>query len=118
MTTGTANLSLLYDDFAIKGEYAYLTTSGNSIEHVALDGQAVGQIIAGRPNSTRIAQPTSCASERTSRYEHVLYVTNAGGLSSPINGNIPVGGEALAIDTGRWKQVRFSGLPEDTYFDT
>ncbi|KAK8058934.1 hypothetical protein PG994_009382 [Apiospora phragmitis] len=53
------NSLLLYDEFAIQGGYAYLmTSSGNLIERVALDGHSAGQIIAGSLNSALIAQPT------------------------------------------------------------
>ena len=92
-----------FDDFAIKGDDAYLVTgAGNSIERIGLDGTPRGRIIAGNLNSTQFAEPTSAAFGRTERDEHILYVVTAGGLAAPVDGNITVGAQILAVDTSRW----------------
>ena len=92
-----------FDDFAIKHEDAYLVTgSGNSIERIGLDGTPKGRIIAGDLNSTQIAGPTSAAFGRTERDSHVLYVITSGGTVAPVDGNITVGAQLLAVDTRKW----------------
>lgn len=94
-----------FDDFAIKGEDAYLVTgSGNSIERIGLDGTPKGRIIAGSLNSTQFAGPTSAAFGRTEKDNHILYVVTSGGLAAPVDGNITVGAQVLAVDTSRWQQ--------------
>ena len=95
---------LYFDDFAIKGNDAYLVTgSGNSIERIGLDGTHKGRIIAGSLNSTQFAEPTSCAFGRTEKDSNILYVITAGGLAAPVEGNITVGAQILAVDTSRWE---------------
>ena len=92
-----------FDDFAIRGEDAYLVTgSGNSIERTGLDGTPKGRIIAGSLNSTMFAEPTSAAFGRTEADRDVLYVVTAGGFASPVDGNITIGAQVLAVDTSRW----------------
>ena len=88
-----------YDDFALTryGD-AFLTTgSGNSVAEVMRDGGM--QIIAGEVNTTEIAQPTSAQFGRTVKDKDVLYVTTAGGLAFPIDGDVVVGGQVVAVDT-------------------
>ena len=57
------------------------------------------QIIAGEVNTTEIAQPTSAQFGRTVKDKDVLYVTTAGGLAFPIDGDVVVGGQGGAVDT-------------------
>ena len=88
-----------YDDFAFgrKTGAAYLVTgSGNSIEKVSRNGH--GEIIAGSLNSTAIAEPTSCAFGRGVTDQGILYVITSGGLAAPVNGNITVGAQVVAVD--------------------
>ena len=92
-----------FDDFAIKGDDAYLVTgTGNSVERIGLDGTPKGRIIAGDLNSTQIAGPTSAAFGRTEKDSHVLYVVTSGALAAPVNGKITIGAQILAIDTKKW----------------
>jgi hypothetical protein len=92
-----------FDDFAIKGDDAYLVTgAGNSIERIGLDGIPKGRIIAGNLNSTQFAEPTSAAFGRMERDADILYVVTGGGLAAPVDGNITVGAQILAVDTSRW----------------
>ena len=88
-----------YDDFALDryGDAFLATGNGDSIEEVKRDGS--GQIIAGAVNTTEIAQPTSAQFGRTVRDRNVLYVTTAGGLAVPIDGDVVVGGQVVAVDT-------------------
>lgn len=91
-----------YDDFALRGEYAYMVTGyGDSIERVSLDGKSRDRIIAGVLNTTTFAEPTSVAFGRTEKDRDVLYVVTAGGLAAPVKGNITVGAQVLAIDLGK-----------------
>ena len=88
-----------FDDFALDryGDAFLATGNGDSIEEVKRDGS--GQIIAGAVNTTEIAQPTSAQFGRTVRDRDVLYVTTAGGLAVPIDGDVVVGGQVVAVDT-------------------
>ena len=98
-----------YDDFAIDryGD-AFLTTgSGDSIEEVRRNTSSM--IIAGAVNTTEIAQPTSAQFGRTLEDSHVLYVTTAGGLAVPIDGDVVVGGQVLAVDTRGSERMRTVG---------
>ncbi|KAK5703745.1 hypothetical protein LTR97_002758 [Elasticomyces elasticus] len=97
------NSSMEFDDFAIKDNDAYLVTgSGNSIERVGLEGTSKGRIVAGSLNSTQFAEPTSCAFGRTEADRHILYVVTAGGLATPVDGDVTVGAQVLAVDTRLW----------------
>ncbi|KAI0475653.1 hypothetical protein GGR56DRAFT_666546 [Xylariaceae sp. FL0804] len=99
-----SELRFYYDDFAIRGGDAYLVTgAGNSVERVGLrDGAHRGRVVAGGLNSTQFAEPTSAAFGRTERDRDILYVVTAGGLATPVDGNITVGAQVLAVDTSRW----------------
>lgn len=94
----TLNSSDYLDDFTIgRHGNAYLVTGGgNSIEEVTSSGKQV--IVAGSLNSTVIAEPTSAAFGRGSSDAHVLYVTTAGGIATPVDGTTIIGGQLLAID--------------------
>ena len=91
-----------YDDFALSkdGKFAYpVVAGGNSVSRVDIKtGKQV--TIAGDLNSTTIAQPTSAAFGRNGD-EGILYVTTAGGLGIPVNGNETVGGQIVAIKVGK-----------------
>lgn len=94
-----------YDDFALDGRRdAFLATSqGNTIEEVGRVGEPQ-IIVAGNINSTEIAEPTAAQFGRTLADRDVLYVTTAGGLEAPINGDERVGGQLVAVDTrGLWR---------------
>ncbi|KAF7923378.1 uncharacterized protein EAE97_010816 [Botrytis byssoidea] len=100
-----ANSTWFYDDFALRGTIAYVTTgSGNSIERVvapAVDsrGAITSEIVAGSLNSTIVAGPTAAASGRTPWDSHILYVTTRGASNVPVDGRIRIGAQVLAIDT-------------------
>ena len=91
-----------YDDFALSrdGKFAYpVVAGGNTVTQVNIKtGKQV--TIAGDLNSTTIAQPTSAAFGRNGN-EGVLYVTTAGGLGIPVNGNEVVGGQIVAVRVGK-----------------
>ena len=90
-----------YDDFALSrdGNFAYpVIAGGNSVTQVnVMTGKQV--TIAGDLNDTTIAQPTSAAFGRNGD-EGILYVTTAGGLGIPVNGDKTVGGQIVAIRVG------------------
>ena len=91
-----------YDDFTLSrdGKFAYpVIAGGNSVTQVNIKtGKQV--TIAGDLNSTAIAQPTSAAFGRNGD-EGILYVSTAGGLGIPVNGNETVGGQLVAIRVGK-----------------
>ena len=88
-----------YDDFALNGHGdAFLSTQpGDSIAEVSVNGST--RIIAGAVNTTEIAEPTGAQFGRTAVDGHVLYVVTAGGLAFPIDGDVVVGGQVVAVDT-------------------
>lgn len=94
------------DDFA-------LTLDGNAAFFAHANYDQIGaenlihgvvSVVAGKVNTTEIAEPTAVWIGRTAadKAKGRLYVTTAGGLASPINGTIMVGGQLLAIDMGKW----------------
>ena len=89
-----------YDDFALDryGDAFLATQGGDSIAEVTRNGSQ--RIIAGVVNTTEIAEPTSAQFGRTVGDGDVLYVTTAGGLAIPIDGDVVVGGQVVAVDTG------------------
>lgn len=89
-----------YDDFALdcKGNAFLVTGGGNSVEMVSFDGSRQ-VIIAGDLNSTAIAEPTSAAFGRGLFDRNVLYVTTAGGLVTPVDGDVVIGGQLVAVTT-------------------
>lgn len=94
-----------YDDFVFdaRGDTFLATGRGNSIDEVGRAGRPQ-VIVAGDINSTTIAEPTAAQFGRTLADRKVLYVTTAGGLNSPVNGNEVVGGQLVAVDTRRsWR---------------
>ena len=93
-----------YDDFALdgRGDAFVATSQGNTIEEIGRAGEPQ-IIVAGNINSTEIAEPTAAQFGRTLADRDVLYVTTAGGLEAPINGDERVGGQLVAVDTrGLW----------------
>lgn len=96
-----------FDDFALDqhhrrgGDDAFLTTqSGDSIAEVSLRNGST-RIVAGARGSTEIAEPTSAQFGRTPADRDVLYVTTAGGLAAPLAGGVVVGGQVVAVYTGK-----------------
>ena len=88
-----------FDDFALDryGDAFVATQLGDSVAEVKRDGTM--EIIAGVVDTTEIAEPTSAQFGRTLIDRDVLYVTTAGGLAFPIDGNVVVGGQVVAIYT-------------------
>ena len=98
-----------YDDFALNsgGDVAFLSNSASeSIEYVNLKTRRQA-FIAGSINSTDIAQPTAAAFGR-GRASGRLFVTTSGGLYFPVKGDEIVGGQLVAVYTG--KSHRFGWL--------
>ncbi|MCJ1332748.1 hypothetical protein MMC10_009442 [Thelotrema lepadinum] len=108
------NASEGYDDFALapssssSGETQdaspaifAVTGGGNSVEKVNT-ATGKGRIIAGSLNSTAIAQPTAAGFGRGEEDGDgkVLYVTTAGGLAIPVDGNKRVGAQVVAVYLG------------------
>lgn len=58
------------------------------------------RIAAGDVNSTAIAEPVSAKFGRRECDLTVLYVTTAGGLATPVNGDTIIGGQLVAVRTG------------------
>ena len=92
------------DDFALdeKGQRAFLAdAAGHSIVEVDVASGQQG-IVAGDLNRTEIAQPTAAAFGRSrgGKEQDILYVTTAGGLLFPIDGDEIVGGQVVAVKVG------------------
>jgi hypothetical protein len=97
-----------YDDFALspgvstssESRYVYAVTSnGNSVQRVDLSSGST-DIIAGSVNSTLMAEPSACQFGRTEADKGWLYVTTAGGIAEPVDGNIIVGGQVVGVYVG------------------
>ncbi|KAM6478411.1 hypothetical protein HDV62DRAFT_382986 [Trichoderma sp. SZMC 28011] len=88
-----------YDDFTLDcdGNIFLVTGSGNGVERISINGQR--SIIAGNVNSTAIAEPTSAAFGRGLNDKNVLYVSTAGGMEVPVDGNITIGAQLVAVTT-------------------
>ena len=88
-----------YDDFALDryGDAFVTTQPGDSIAEVSRNGST--RIVAGVVNTTEIAEPTAAQFGRTPADSNVLYVVTAGGLAFPIDGDVVVGGQVVAVDT-------------------
>ena len=89
------------DDLALngKGDRAFLANAaGHSIVEVDVESGKQA-IVAGDLNSTEIAQPTAAAFGRKGMQD-ILYVTTAGGLLFPINGDEIVGGQVVGVEVG------------------
>ena len=96
----SAPTGLVYDDFALNqyGDAFVTTQKGDSVVEVSRNGST--RIIAGVVNTTEIAEPTSAQFGRTREDSDVLYVITVGGLAFPIDGDVVVGGQVVAVDTG------------------
>ena len=90
-----------YDDFALseKGVAFVTNSAGNFIEMINVRS-GKQSIFAGSTNSTEIAEPTSAAFGRNG-HEDTLYITTAGGLFIPVNGDEIIGGQVVAVDLGK-----------------
>ena len=89
-----------YDDFALRKNEAFVTSAaGNFVERVDMKTKEQ-TIIAGRIDSTEIAEPTAAAFGRNGK-EDILFVTTGGGLFFPVNGNEIVGGQLVAVKVGK-----------------
>ena len=105
IATGPAKIILqkspgnFFDDFALDeyGNAFIAYSTADSILEVDTNGDQ--KIVAGRVNTTEIAEPTAAQFGRTEWDKGVLYVTTAGGLAAPVAGNITVGGQVVAVDT-------------------
>ncbi|KAH8756129.1 hypothetical protein F5883DRAFT_430009 [Diaporthe sp. PMI_573] len=88
-----------WDDFTIDCTgNVFITTGGsNTIQRVTPQGNVA--VVAGDLNSTAIAEPASARFGRRSDDSNVLYVTTAGGMVAPVNGDTVVGAQVLAIRT-------------------
>ena len=95
----SAPTGTFYDDFALDrlGDVFLTTQGGDSVAEVFRNGSQ--RIIAGAVNTTEIAEPTAAQFGRTAEDKNVLYVTTAGGLAIPIDGDVVVGGQVVAVDT-------------------
>ncbi|PSR79285.1 hypothetical protein BD289DRAFT_442676 [Coniella lustricola] len=96
----TTTTTVQWDDFTFdcKGNILIATGGANTIDEV--DAQGKIQTIAGNLNSTTIAEPTSAKFGRREDDADTLYATTGGGVATPVDGDIVVGGQVLAIKTG------------------
>lgn len=90
-----------WDDFAFDCEGNVFIAAGgaNTVQRIDARSGAV-EVVAGDLNSTLLAEPTSVKFGRREDDADVLYVTTGGGLATPVDGDIIVGGQVLAIKTG------------------
>ncbi|POS70228.1 hypothetical protein DHEL01_v211377 [Diaporthe helianthi] len=90
-----------WDDFALDDQdNAWMAAGGaNTIQKINTHTGDV-TIVAGDVNSTAIAEPTSAKFGRRECDATVLYVTTAGGLATPVNGDMTIGGQLVAVRTG------------------
>jgi sugar lactone lactonase YvrE len=93
-----------WDDFTLDEQgNAWMAAGGaNTIQKINTHTGKVS-IVAGDVNSTAIAEPTSAKFGRRECDLTVLYVTTAGGLATPVNGDVTVGGQVVAVMTGPWR---------------
>lgn len=89
-----------WDDFTFdcEGNIFIATGGANTVQRVDVQGNV--EIIAGNLNSTAIAESTSTKFGRREDDAGILYVTTGGGAATPVNGDITIGGQVLAIKTG------------------
>lgn len=90
-----------WDDFTFDsdGNVFVVTGGANTVEKIDVSTGTISQV-AGNLNSTAIVEPTAARFGRRSNDTNVLYVTTAGGLFAPLNGDITVGGQVVAITVG------------------
>lgn len=98
--------------FGANGDAYMVTGSGNTAVRLSQsDGSFV--TIAGRLNSTLVAEPTACAFGRGVSDQGVLYVTTAGGLAAPVSGRYMRGGSVVVVEDAEPRHTaseRVSGL--------
>lgn len=89
-----------WDDFTLdeEGDVWMAAGGANTIQKINPHTGDV-KIVAGDVNSTAIAEPTSAKFGRRKCDSTVLYVTTAGGLATPVNGDVTIGGQLVAIRT-------------------
>lgn len=90
-----------WDDFTLDDEGSVWMAAGgaNTIQKIDTRTGEV-RIVAGDVNSTAIAEPTSAKFGRRECDSTVLYVTTAGGIVTPVNGDTIIGGQLVAVRTG------------------
>lgn len=90
-----------WDDFALDDRgNAWMAAGGaNTIQKINTRTGNV-TIVAGDVNSTALAEPTSAKFGRRECDLTVLYVATAGGLATPVNGDVTIGGQLVAVRTG------------------
>lgn len=88
-----------WDDFTFDCDGNVWMSAGgaNTVQRISPDGKV--EIVAGSLNSTAIAEPTSTKFGRREDDAHVLYATTAGGVATPVDGSITIGGQVVAIKT-------------------
>ncbi|KAF3767053.1 hypothetical protein M406DRAFT_355452 [Cryphonectria parasitica EP155] len=89
-----------WDDFTFDCEGNIFMATGGADTVQRIDDKGHVQIIAGNLNSTAISEATSTKFGRREDDADVLYVTTGGGAATPVNGDIVIGGQVLAIKTG------------------
>ena len=82
--------------FGAHGDVYLGTGSGNTLVRVSQSGGPV-VTIAGRLNSTTLAEPTNCAFGRGPTDQGVLYVAIAGGIAAPVQGRYTRGGALMIV---------------------
>ena len=92
----------LLDDFTYDsfGNLYVASATGNTIQKVTRDARV--SVIAGTLNSTTLAQPTSAKFGKRPSDRGVLYVTTGGGEGAPVNGDVIVGAQVVAVDLSKW----------------
>lgn len=83
--------------FGAHGDVYIGTGSGNAVVRFSQAGGPVVRV-AGRLDSTVIAQPTNCAFGRGPRDQGILYVVSAGGVAAPVQGRFVTGGKILTVE--------------------
>lgn len=88
-----------WDDFTLDCDgHVWMAAGGaNTVQKIRPEGEV--EIVAGGLNSTAIAEPTSTKFGRREDDADVLYVTTAGGEVTPVDGDITMGGQVVAIRT-------------------
>ncbi|KAJ4389812.1 hypothetical protein N0V93_007284 [Gnomoniopsis smithogilvyi] len=87
-----------WDDFTFDCEGKVFIAAGGANTVQRIDSRGSVKIIAGNLNSTAIAEATATKFGRRENDDDVLYVTTAGGVATPVDGTIILGGQVLAIE--------------------
>lgn len=98
-------LKYIFDDFDFDEEGAAYVAQGNEnivtkISPPFKNPKGLWRTldIAGNLNSTQIAEPTATRLWRTKEGREVLYISTGGAIGDPVDGNMIVGGQILALD--------------------